>query len=55
MFLTERRSRFGVGKNLSDLYSKRNDLKSGDALSPFDFKYVVEYKLRRIQVSVVDL
>jgi len=42
MCLTETYSRVWVGKNLSDRFSIRNDLKQGDALSPLLFNFAVE-------------
>ena len=38
MCLTETYSRVPVGKNLSDMFPIRNDLKAGDALWPFFFQ-----------------
>jgi len=50
MCLTETYSRVRVGKNLSDMFSIRNILKQGDALSPLLFNFALEYVIRRIQV-----
>ena len=49
--LTERYSRVRVGKNLSDMFPIRNDLKQGDALSPLLFNFALEYAFRRVQVN----
>ena len=51
MCLTETYSRVRVGKNLSDMFSIRNGLKQGDALSPLLFNFVLEYAIRRVQVN----
>ena len=51
MCLTERYSRVRVGKNLSEMFPIRNDLKQGDALSPLLFNFVLEYTIRRVQVN----
>jgi len=48
MCLTERYSRVRVGKNLSDMFPIRNDLKEGDALSPLFFNFALEYAIRRV-------
>jgi len=44
-------SRVRVGKNVSDRFPIRNGLKQGDALSPLLFNFVLEYAIRRVQVS----
>ena len=49
MCLTETYSRVCVGKNLSDMFPIRNDLKQGDALLPLLFSFVLEYAVRRVQ------
>jgi hypothetical protein len=38
-----------VGKNLSDMFPIRHGLKQGDALSPFLYKFALEYAIRRVQ------
>jgi len=51
MCLTETYSRARVGKNLSDMFPIRNDLKEGDDLSPLLFNFALEYVIRRVQVN----
>jgi len=51
MCLTETYSRVRLGKNLSDMFPIRNDLKQGDALSPLLFNFALEYAIRRVQVT----
>jgi len=51
MSLTEIYSRFRVGKNVSDRFPIRNDLKQRDALSPMLFNFPLEYAIRRVQVN----
>ena len=51
MCLTETYSRVRVGKNLSDMFPIRKDLKQGDALSPMLYNFALEYSLRRVQVN----
>jgi len=46
MCLTEMYSRVQVGKNLSDMFTIRNGLKQGDALSPLLFNFALEYAIR---------
>jgi hypothetical protein len=50
MCLNETYSTVRVGKNLSDMFPIRNDLKNGDALSPLLFNFALEYAIRRVQV-----
>jgi hypothetical protein len=51
MCLTETYSRVRVGKNLSEMFTIRNDLKPGDSLSPLLFNFVLDYATRRVQVN----
>ena len=51
MYLTETYSRVRVGKNLSEMFPIRNDLKQGGALSPLLFNSVLEYAIKRVQVN----
>jgi len=50
MCLTETYNRVWVGKNLSDMFSIRDGLKQGEALSPLLFNFALECAIRRIQV-----
>ena len=51
MFLNETYNRVQVGKNLSDTFPIRNDLKQGHALSSLLFMFALEYTIRRVQVN----
>jgi len=51
MCLTETYSRVRVGKNLSEMFSIRNGLKQGDALSPLLFNFALEYAIKRVHVN----
>jgi len=51
MCLNETYSRVRVGKNLSEMFSIRNGLKQGDALSPLLFNFALEYAIKRVQVN----
>jgi len=42
-------SRVCIGKNLSDLFPVRNDLKQGYALSPLLFNFALEHAFRRVR------
>jgi len=46
--LTEKCSRFRVGKNFSDMFPIKNSLKKGDGLSPLLFNFALEYAIRRV-------
>ena len=48
MCLTETYSRVRVGKNLSDVFPMRNDLKQGDVLLPLLFNSALEYAIKRV-------
>jgi hypothetical protein len=41
--------RVQVGKHLSDIFTIKNGLKQGDALSPILFNFALEYTIRRVQ------
>jgi hypothetical protein len=49
--LTETYNKVRVYKNLSDIFSIRNGLKQGDALSPLIFNFTLDYAIRRVQVN----
>jgi len=51
MSLTETYSRARVGKNVSDKFTIRNDLKQRDPLSPMPINFVLEYAIKRVQVN----
>ena len=51
MSLTETYSRVRVGKNVSDRFPIRNNLKQGNVLSPLLFNFALEYVIRRVQVN----
>jgi len=51
MSLTETYSRVRVGKNVSDRFPIRNNLKQGDALSPLLFNFALECAIRWVQVN----
>jgi len=40
-----------VGKHLSDRFRIKNDLKQGEALSPYLLNFSLEYVIRRVQVT----
>jgi len=50
MCLNEIYSRVCVGKHVSHMFTIRNGLKQGDALSPLLFNFALEYAIRRDQV-----
>jgi hypothetical protein len=49
MCLNETYSKVRVGKLSSDKFPIQNDLKRGDALSPFLFNFALEYAVRKVQ------
>ena len=51
MSLTETYSRVRVGKNVSDRFPVRKDLKKGDTIKPMLFNFALEYAIRRVQVN----
>ena len=40
-----------VGKNFSDMFPIRNDMKQGDVLSIFLFNLALDYTTRRVQIN----
>jgi hypothetical protein len=51
--LNEIYSKVRIGKHLSDSFPIQNGLKQGDALSPFLFKFTLEYDIRKVQDNYV--
>ena len=51
MCLTETHSRDRIGSHLSDMFSLKNGLKQGDALSPVLLNFALEYVIRRGPVN----
>ena len=51
MCLNKTYSRVLVSNHLSDMFSLRNGLKRGDALSPLLFNFAVEYAIMCVQVN----
>ena len=51
MCLNETYSRVRVGKDLSDMFPIKNDLKQRDILSPLLFNFALEYAIMRVQVN----
>jgi hypothetical protein len=47
--LNEMYIRVRVGKNWSDVFTTRNGLKQGNALSPLLFNFALDYSIRRFQ------
>jgi hypothetical protein len=44
-----------IGKHLSGSFAIQNGLKQGDALSPLNFNFVLEYTIRKVQETPVGL
>jgi len=51
MCLNETYSRIRVGKNMSDMFSIKNGLKQGDALSPLLFNCALHHAIGRAEVN----
>ena len=51
LYLNETYTRVWVGKQLSDMFPVKNDLKQGQALSPLLFNSSLEYAIKRVQVN----
>ena len=51
MCLGESYSRFQVARHMSDVFPIKNGLNQGDALSTFLFNFVLDYAIKRVQVS----
>ena len=51
MCLSETCSTIRVGKNLSDMFPVKNDLKQGDALSLLLVNFALDYAIRRVQLN----
>jgi hypothetical protein len=49
MCLNETYSRDRVDEHLYEMFPIKNDLKQGDALSPFFFNFGLEYAIKRAQ------
>jgi hypothetical protein len=41
-----------VGKNLPDTFSIQNGLKQGDALSPLQYYFALQYEIRKVQKTL---
>ena len=48
MYPNETYTRVQVGRHLSDIFSFKNGLKQGDALSPLVFNFTLEYAVRKV-------
>jgi hypothetical protein len=55
MRLNETYNRAPAGKHLSDMFSNKNGLKQGDALSPLLFNSALEYTTMRVQANLEGL
>jgi len=49
---SETYSRIKLGKHQSDMFSLRNGLKQGDALSPLLFKFALVYAIRKVPANL---
>ena len=49
--LNQAYNRVRLGQHSSDMCPINNGLKQGDALSPFIFNFVLDYAIRRVQIT----
>jgi hypothetical protein len=49
--LNEAYSKVGIGKYLTDMFTVKNGLIDGDALSPLPLSFASEYAIRLVQVN----